>query len=60
MKCSIKKLAKKIHNNYQFEKTLNKYLSKKISDKSTNKSLYKLGNKILNNYYIELKKLLKI
>ena len=55
-----KKLAKKIHNNYQFEKTLDKYLSKKVSDKSTNKSLYNLGNKILNNYYIELKKLLKI
>ena len=39
-----KKLAKKIHNNYQFEKLqINIYQKNKY--KSTNKSLYKLGIK---------------
>ena len=55
-----KKLAKKIHNSYQLQKALSIYLSKKIINKSSNKKLYKLGNQILNDYYIELIKLLKI
>ena len=55
-----KKLAKKIHSSYQLQKALSIYLSKKIINKSSNKKLYKLGNQILNDYYIELIKLLKI
>ena len=60
MKCLIKKLAKKIHSSYQLQKALSIYLSKKAINKSSNKKLYKLGNQILNDYYIELIKLLKI
>ena len=55
-----KKLAKKIHSSYQLQKALSIYLSKKAINKSSNKKLYKLGNQILNDYYIELIKLLKI
>ena len=55
-----KKLAKKIHSSYQLQKALSIYLSKKVINKSSNKKLYKLGNQILNDYYIELIKLLKI
>ena len=55
-----KKISKKIHSSYQLQKALSIYLSIKIIIKSSNKKLYKLGNQILNDYYIELIKLLKI
>ena len=53
------KLAYKVVNLSQLKNNLNKFLSKKNKSKNAAKKLKKIGNKILNNIYYEIMKMLK-
>ena len=53
------KLAHKVVNLSQLKNNLNNFLSKKNKSKNTEKKLKNIGNKILNNIYNEIMRMLK-